>query len=464
MASKLNQGALLQLIRRLHFYIGLFVGPFIFIAALSGVLYALTPQLENYLYRDALIADGHGTMQPLSQQVLAAQHYLGMQVTISSVRPAVTSASTTRVQFVDKSLGESETRAIFVNPYTLAIQGDYTVYGTSGVLPFRLWIDQLHRNLLLGDIGRIYSELAASWMWVAALGGLILWASKKKKSVSSTRKNAFLKSRSLHELLGLSLLIGMFFFSATGLTWSKWAGDNVALLRAKMHWQTPSLNTALMASGMIMTNMHSEHEHHNASETPMFMNPANEVWDLVMLLARNAGIHSTKIEIKPPKSVSKAWAVSEIDRSWPTQVDGVAIDLSHRRIVDSVHFSDYPLAAKLTRWGIDFHMGTLFGIVNQLILAVFGIGLCVLIGLVYRIWWLKRPKKAAVQPLETMWLSWKACSHIQKVMIVPIILCLGCAFPVLGASIVCFMMIDIARYALNKRVDLKTQNFSKPSD
>lgn len=45
-----------------------------------------------------------------------------------------------------------------------------TVYGTSGILPLRTWLDYLHRNLLLGDVGRVYSELAASWLWVTALG------------------------------------------------------------------------------------------------------------------------------------------------------------------------------------------------------------------------------------------------------------------------------------------------------
>ena len=41
--------AFLALLRRVHFYIGLFVGPFIFVAALTGTLYVLTPQLENHL-------------------------------------------------------------------------------------------------------------------------------------------------------------------------------------------------------------------------------------------------------------------------------------------------------------------------------------------------------------------------------------------------------------------------------
>ena len=49
-----------NLLRRLHFYVGLFVGPFIFFAALTGTLYVATPQLENILYRHALHTDSVG--------------------------------------------------------------------------------------------------------------------------------------------------------------------------------------------------------------------------------------------------------------------------------------------------------------------------------------------------------------------------------------------------------------------
>ncbi len=54
MTTCTSRAAWLNLLRRLHFYIGLFIGPFIFVAALTGTLYVATPQLENWLYHDAL--------------------------------------------------------------------------------------------------------------------------------------------------------------------------------------------------------------------------------------------------------------------------------------------------------------------------------------------------------------------------------------------------------------------------
>ncbi len=52
-----------------------------------------------------------------------------------------------------------------------------------------------------------------------------------------------------------------------------------------------------------------------------------------------------------------AWTVNEIDRSWPTRVDAVAIDGETLQVVDRTRFSDFPLMAKLTRWGVDFSYG-----------------------------------------------------------------------------------------------------------
>lgn len=77
-----------------------------------------------------------------------------------------------------------------------------------------------------------------------------------------------------------------------------------------------------------------------------------------------------------------AWAVSEIRRRWPTEADSIAIDLRNNKVIDHLHFKDFPIAAKLTRWGVDAHIGVLFGWVNQVILMIYALALCFLILLV----------------------------------------------------------------------------------
>ena len=84
---------------------------------------------------------------------------------------------------------------------------------------------------------------------------------------------------------------------------------------------------------------------------------------------RASGIDAAKLEIRPAARADRAWIVSEIDRRWPTQVDSVAVNPHTFQVTDKVEFAQFGLLAKLTRWGVDAHMGILFGPANQLVLA-----------------------------------------------------------------------------------------------
>ncbi|EHD21013.1 MULTISPECIES: PepSY-associated TM helix domain-containing protein [Brenneria] len=470
--------AMIALFIRLHFYIGIFVGPFIFIAALTGTLYVLTPQIENRLYAHQLFTQSHGAPQPLEAQILAAQSVLGHhhQARLTALRPAPAPGETTRVMFASPELGPSESRAIFIDPVSLEIRGDETVYGTSGILPFRTWLDYLHRGLLLGDIGRSYSELAASWLWVAALGGVLIWGATRHSTTTDRRRNKKAprtpaaqkrRLRRRHTGMGLCLLLGLLFFSATGLTWSKWAGSNISLARSLLGWQTPALQTQLISEPMTLPAHHhgadshpmpaDEHaEHHAPMPMPHAVDNPPEMFDRVWTLAREAGIDAQKIEIKPAARPGQAWTVSEIDRAWPTQVDAVAINPATLEIVDKTDFTTFPLAAKLTRWGVDAHMGVLFGLPNQILLAAFGLGLCAMIVWGYRMWWLRRPRhRGGNNPLNTLTGAFLQVRFFSRVLLAVISCLLAVCLPVMGVSLLLFILIDVIRWQRSRTVASK---------
>src|SRR5690606_30823976 len=102
------------------------------------------------------------------------------------------------------------------------------------------------------------------------------------------------------------------------------------------------------------------------------------MFDHVLASARAEGISAGKVEIRPPAGENRAWTVTEVDRSWPTRVDAAAVDPRSLGVIDRTRFDEFPLAAKLTRWGIDAHMGTLFGLPNQIVLVAFGLALFVM--------------------------------------------------------------------------------------
>ena len=91
---------LLPLIRRLHFYAGILIAPFVLVAAISGGLYALAPTAEQIVYRHLLHTDSAGPPQTIAAQLASVRdRHLGAVVT--GVEPAAGGSETTRVYLAD---------------------------------------------------------------------------------------------------------------------------------------------------------------------------------------------------------------------------------------------------------------------------------------------------------------------------------------------------------------------------
>lgn len=397
-------GALRKLVLRLHFYAGIFVAPFLVVAAISGGLYAIAPTLEQFVYRDYLHVESTGPAAPVSEQVAAAQAERP-DLTVSAVRPSSGEGQTTRVLFTDPTLGESERLSVFVDPVTARPVGELVVYGSSSALPLRTWISQLHRHLHLGEPGRLYSELAASWLWVIALGGVYLWVRRYRTArvrsaaaaprLWTVKRGARGRNRALgwHGAVGLWIAIGLVFLSATGLTWSKYAGENVTDLRTSLGWTTPSVAKTLSGTDAAPSGGHEGHGGHAPAPAGADVLDGNVGRiDAVLAVAANAGV-TGEVEASIPATPETAFVVTQTRQPWQFSTDAVAVDGATGQITDESRFADWPLAAKLTTWGIALHMGILFGLSNQIVLLALAIALVAVIVLGYRMWWLRRPTR-----------------------------------------------------------------------
>lgn len=444
------------LMLRLHFFAGILVGPFILVAALSGALYALTPTLEQVVYAHELHAPASSTSLTLAEQIRIAEEHVGEEATLSAVRPAPEPGDTSRILFAQDGLAASESRAVFIDPGTGEIHGDLTVYGTSGALPLRTWIDNLHRNLQLGEIGRYYSELAASWLGIVVVAGLALWIIRIRKARAKRdllRPNpthtGYRRVFGWHASLGVWVVLGALFLSATGITWSQFAGANVSSLRASLDWGTPQLTTALDGADAPA----DEHAgHHGAVSAPTgAANPAT--FDAVLAIAQRTNVDTGLVEITPPAAPGSAWVVRGIKTSYPTEVDSVAIDGTTMQVVDRVDFAEFSLPAKLARWGIDLHMGVMFGLANQIVLFVIALAIAGMVVLGYVMWWKRRPPRSARRfggsppprgvLRDAPWWGLAAVAAVGAVV--------GLWLPLVGWTLVGFVLIDVVAGLLSRR-------------
>lgn len=443
-----RRGWFSALVLRLHFYAGILVGPFIIVAALSGALYALAPQIEQVVYADQLHAQKSDSSLPLAAQIDAADDYIGEDAALFAVRPAPESGDTTRIMYTEDGLGSSESRAVFVDPATGEIRGDLVVYGTSGSTPLRTWISNLHRNLNLGEPGRLYSELAASWLGIIAIAGLVLWITRvrrarvKKDFIRPNRTHkGYRKLFGWHTSVGIWVLLGALFLSATGITWSQHAGANVGNLRAAFDWGTPAVTTSLDGDD----GAGDAHAHHHDSDSAPTgaANPAT--FDAVLAIAQRENVNTGMVEIKPPAQPGTAWTVREIKTSFPAEGDSLAIDGTTMQVVDRVDFADFSLPAKLASWGVSIHMGVMFGLANQIILFVVAIGLAAMVVFGYLMWWRRRPTRDSPRVVGRVprpalsGAPWGAIALVAAVSVG-----IGLLFPLVGWPLLGFLIIDSA--------------------
>ncbi|MGW7693083.1 PepSY-associated TM helix domain-containing protein [Streptomyces asiaticus] len=449
--------ALRPLVLRLHFYAGVLVAPFLLVAAVTGLLYAGSFQAEKLVYGHELNVPAGDRELPVSQQVAAARkaHPEGE---ISAVRPSPEDGATTRVLLSGvKGVDPDHTLAVFVDPYTGKVRGALEQYGSTGALPLRTWIDEFHRDLRLGQTGRLYSELAASWLWIIALGGVVLWFSRRRKkrtlrAVALPDRAATGRKRtmSFHGAVGLWVALGLLFLSATGLTWSTYAGANVEDLRTAIGQTTPTV------SATVGGGEHAGHHMGSGSMPGMDMGGTGEKaghsadvgLDTVLKAARAEDLDNP-VEIVPPAEPGSAYVVSQIQRSWPEKQDSVAIDPATGEVTDIQRFADYPVLAKLTRWGIDLHTGNLFGIVNQIALAALALALILLIVWGYRMWWQRGRASAFGRPIPRG--AWRRVPVYVLLPLAAAIAVIGYYLPLLGIPLAAFLAVDILMGEIARR-------------
>ncbi|MGN2636336.1 PepSY-associated TM helix domain-containing protein [Nocardia takedensis] len=450
-APRRATGAGLQaLALRLHFYAGVVVAPFILIAAITGALYAISPTLEQIVSRDLLTVEPGGTTRPLSEQVAAAVA-VRPDLALVAVAPAPGAEDTTRVLFADPTLGESERRAVFIDPYTARSVGDSVVYGSSGALPLRTWIDRLHRDLHLGEPGRLYSEFAASWLWVIALAGLVLWIrrvrSRRARNSAAwlfapdRSKPGRLRNMNWHGVIGVWILPLALLLSVTGMTWSTYAGENIGDLRQQLSWTTPVLDTALPGAAE-PAPAHGDH-HAGHRETAPVVDPSARIAQLdgVYAAARNAGINRG-VEIAVPADET-AFSVKQRRMPGTLTVDAVAVDGATATVTSRLPYAEWPLMAKLTNWGIQFHMGLMFGLLNQVLLLAAMLGLIVVILLGYRMWWQRRPARGARFGRAPRRGALRRSSPWVAVALLGAAAVIGWFAPLIGVGLIVFFAIDI---------------------
>ncbi|MES2069599.1 MAG: PepSY domain-containing protein [Pseudomonadota bacterium] len=437
-SSKTRAALLHRVFWRLHFWAGLLTAPIILFAALTGALYAFTPQIEAWKYSalDQISTPGVAPALSLDRQLAAAQAALPNQ-TVRMIVPAYQARQTTQVYLEDSAMQQhpshamhaeaakaehaahSQAKAVtiaYVNPTNANVQGSLPESGR-----FRNWSRKLHSAMLQGEGWRWIMELGASWMVLMLMTGIYLWWPRGNAGWRSVLRqpgsaNARAGWRYLHGLVAIAMSLMTMTILLTGLTWSKYAGDNFRLAQNAMAQNAPRAPRVLQsiqpAAGMSML-------------------PLQAVYDKLRAIAPEV-----QLQITPPRTERGVWRAENYDRSQPQKRFQVMLDAYTGAILFQSGWEQLPLLAKATAVGIPFHRGE-FGWWNQALLLLVAASAVFSVVSGYAMWW-KRRRAATisapkVRPAHLRAIPWQLALAM---------LVLACALPALGISLLLLLTLE----------------------
>ena len=365
-APVVRSSSLYKMVWKWHFFAALYVLPFMALLSVTGALYLFDDSIEEVIYKGRLNVAVQDTRLPLEAQV-AAVTQTGDELRIRSVSANDVPGRSTVVEY---QTADRTRHYAWVDPYNAEVIATEERDGT-----LMRQVRKLHGELLMGDFGTRFVELAAHWAIVLFITGLYLWWPRGERTWRQALSAPTGKGRAwwkqTHMIVGFLASLLIVPILITGLPWTDvWGGG---LDRVQEMTKQTSPSRAFGGSPILSAATDGE----------------RISYQQVTEISRQAGAPEP-YTIRPPKDETGTFFVTSDIDSRSQRVE-LHIDQYTGAIANRVGFEDYPPIAAGVSLGIAFHQGELYGWLNKaqnLLAATLGFTLAVS-GFVA--WWKRRP-------------------------------------------------------------------------
>jgi uncharacterized iron-regulated membrane protein len=422
---------------RWHFYAGLFCIPFVIWLACTGSIYLFKPQIErrlDRLYDHLAIRGVRASPERIASTAIASVP--GATLHYYELPPDESSAVRVIV-----GLGKEEYR-VYIHPQTLEV----LKIVNENNRPMRI-IFRMHGELLAGNWGSRFVELAASWAIVLIVSGLYLWwprQSSKFAGVIWIRLNRGSRVfwRDLHAVTGIWISALALFLLLTGLAWAKNWGTYLKKIRqvtgtsvAHQDWTTGSASDSRQReTSNDSISPEAEHsEHMRRTMNLMTVARGYAALDRLVPAAKKLGFAAPVLVI-PPAFGDDGWTVKSDSQNRPLR-STVVMSSQTGEILRREDFAQRHLIDRIIGVGIAAHEGQLFGVTNQLLGLATAMGLVTLSLSATILWWRRRAVGVLGAPLPTGKPRW-------SFILIAFIAGLALYLPAMTASLVVVLLLE----------------------
>ena len=364
--SNTTGGAFYRLIWKWHFLAALYVLPFLAMLSLTGGIYLYKPQIEAWLYADRMSVLVQDTRLPYEAQLAAVEDAAGI-TRVRGLTVYEDPARTTLIEFDDADKVRS---FAWVDPYA----ADVLAVVPRDQTAMRV-LRKFHGELLLGDIGTKFVELAAHWAIVMFATGIYLWWPRGQRTWGQVFRLPGGTGRSwwreTHLFTGFLATLLIVPIIITGLPWTDVWGGGLSYVQE----QTGTKSKSLRFGGDVPGSTASQ-------GTPV-------TYATVFDIARNEGL-VYPLEMRPAKDDGAAYWVRSASKNRYEQTE-LIVDQYSGAVLKRHGFEANPALAQGVSLGISFHQGELYGWANlaqNTLAALLGVVLSVS-GFVA--WWMRKP-------------------------------------------------------------------------
>ncbi len=422
----MGNGMLYRTLWRWHFYAGLCVIPFVVVLALSGTVFLFKPQVERWEERAFQNLPLAGAVAPSRQLEAALAAF--PDASFHSYRLPERAGDAAMVHIALPSPGVM--RDVFVAPQGAvlgALDPDARLIAV---------VRRIHGQLLLGPRGSWMVELAASWAIVMIVTGLYLWWPRGRglAGVLWPRRRTML--RDLHAVTGFWVAGLALVLLVTGLPWADAWGSAFQAVRNQMGWVQGVQDWTI--GGRTAENEHAAHDH-DTMHAGRHASASAVGLDAIVANAAAEQL-AFPVLVVPPAAPRRegndtaAWTVKSDSQDRPQRVTirysaATGAELSRERFADG-----HPVD-RVIGYGIAWHEGQLFGVINQAIGVATALALVMMSVTGFLMWRRRRPQGelgAPAMPREG-----------NKPMVVTVaVLALAVLLPLLAASLLVLWLVD----------------------
>ena len=482
-APCLEGAALYRTLWRWHFYAGLWCIPFVILLACSGSLYLFKPQFEAWQDR-------------VFESVAFAGPRIGAEAEVAKALLTVSGAKFAEYELphapqaagrVWLRTADGEKVRVVVQPVT----GEVLDVVKDKSRPMQV-IHDFHGELLMGDRGSLFVELAACWAIVMVMSGLYLWWPRSAKGFAGVLylrlgqgKRVFW--RDLHAVTGVWISALALFLLLSGLPWTGVWGKAFKEVRqltgtavVKQDWAQSRSGERQEARVAVAeaTDEHAGHEGHASHEAAeeraghaghdvaaMVANDGgstnsassaavSKAFTLNQVVAKVAPLNwAAPVLIAPPGAKAPRWTgtARKGPAGWAVRSDAqnrpqrqsLVVDARTGEVKNHETFAEKHVIDRVVGVGVAAHEGQLFGAWNQVLGVLTAAGLVLLSVSGVVMWWRRRPESGLGAPLPPL-----AAAQYGKGL-VAIIVVMGVFLPVLGASL---LLVGFIEWAVLRRV------------